>query len=174
MKKLISCILVVLLMVCGVVSASAVVSPLPTVQGNYIVIDSVAVPEEGGTITPSVIDPEKYDKESDETVTIVATPNDGYKFSNWEIVTGEFDIVEGDMTTSTIVILPKGDGNIRLNAVFVKADEDVVPPTTKPVYPPTDDDKSPTTGQPVFVYSAVVVAILAAGFAAVVLKKKAY
>ncbi len=175
MKKAISLLIAVLLMVCGIVSVSAEISPTASVVDTKIIIDAVAVPEEGGTATPGIDDPVEYIVGSDGTVTLIASTNDGFKFSHWEFITGEFDIVEGSLTSSTIVILPKGDTNIRAYAYFIDADssDPVTEPESKPPYTTPDDDKSPTTGDitPVFFVAGAVVMML--GVAVIALKKKA-
>ena len=175
MKKAISLLIAVLLLVCGVVSVSAEVSPTASVVDTKITIDAVVVPDNAGAVTPNINNPVEYIVGSDGTVTLIATANDGFKFSHWEFVTGEFEIIEGSLTTSTIVILPKGDTNIRAYANFADADstDPVTEPESKPVYTTPDDDKSPTTGDitPVFFAAGAVVMML--GVAVIALKKKA-
>lgn len=175
MKKAISLLIAVLLMVCGIVSVSAEISPTASVVDTKIIIDAIPVPGHAGTCTPDIENPYEYIVGSDGTVTLQANANDGFKFTHWEFVTGEFDIVEGSLTTSTIVILPKGDTNIRAYAYFVEADASVpsTEPESKPPVKPDDDNKSPTTGDitPVFFVAGAVVLML--GVAIVALKKKA-
>ncbi|MBR3987928.1 MAG: LPXTG cell wall anchor domain-containing protein [Clostridia bacterium] len=175
MKKAISLLIAVLLMVCGIVSVSAEISPTASVVDTKITIDAIAVPEEGGTVTPSIKNPVEYIVGSDGTVTLIASSNDGFKFTHWEFITGEFDIIEGSLTSSTIVILPKGDTNIRAYAHFASEDASLpsTEPATKVPYEPDDDDKSPTTGDftPVFFAAGAVVMML--GVAVLALKKKA-
>lgn len=175
MKKAISLLIAVLLMVCGIVSVSAEVSPTASVVDTKITIDAIPVPEEGGTATPGIDNPVEYIVGSDGTVTLIAKQNDGFKFTHWEFITGEFDIIEGSLTSSTIVILPKGDTNLRAYAYFVDADssEPITEPESKPPYTTPDDDKSPTTGDltPVFFACGAVVMML--GVAVIYFKKKA-
>lgn len=175
MKKVVSLLIAVLLLACAVVSVSAEVSPTaPTIVKDKITIDAVVVPDNAGTVTPSIDEPFEFEVNSDGTVKLVASSMEGFKFSHWEFITGDFDIIEGSLTSSVIVIQPKGDANVRAEAHFVKADDTtpVTEPDSKPAVTPDDGDKSPTTGDvtPVVVVSAVV---LMAALAAVVLKKKA-
>ena len=173
MKKTISLLIAVLLMVCGVVSVSAEISPTASVVDKTIIIDAITVPDNAGTVNHDIKNPVEYIVGSDGTVTLIASTNDGFKFSHWEFITGEFDIIEGSLTSSTIVILPKGDSNIRAYSYFVPEDADVTEPQSKPQVKPDDDNKSPTTGDvtPVFFVAGAVVMML--GFAVIALKKKA-
>lgn len=174
MKKIVSLLIAVLLCVCAVVSVSAEVSPTaPTIVDKTITVDAIAVPDNGGSVTPGVGEPIEYVIGSDGTVTLVASSMEGFKFSHWSFISGEFDIIEGSLTTSTIVILPKGDANIRAYANFVEEDAEVTEPDSQPVVKPDDSTQSPTTGQPVVAYAVVSAVVLMLGFAVVALKKKA-
>ena len=173
MKKTIALLIAVMLMVCGVVSVSAEVSPTASVVDTKITIDAIVVPDNAGTVNPDIKNPIEYIVGSDGTVTLIASTNDGFKFSHWEFITGEFDIVEGSLTSSTIVILPKGDANIRAYANFVEEDVDVTEPATKEPVKPDDDDKSPTTGDFTPVYFALGAVVMMLGVAVIALKKKA-
>lgn len=53
-----------------------------------------------------------------EEVTFTATPKGNNKFSHW-VIKGDYTIVKGDLQTSPITIIPKGD--ISVTAVFVDA-----------------------------------------------------
>ena len=173
MKKTIALLIAVLLMVCGVVSVSAEISPTASVVDTKITIDAIVVPDNAGTVNPDIKNPIEYIVGSDGTVTLIASTNDGFKFSHWEFSTGEFDIIEGSLTSSTIVILPKGDTNIRAYANFVEEDVDVTEPATKEPVKPDDGNESPHTGDltPAFAVAGAVVVML--GFAVIALKKKA-
>ena len=97
--------------------------------------------------------------EEGDTSKLVAKPDDGSKFIGWEI-TGEYEIVEGSLTSEVIVIRAKGT---------VKAVAKFQPTDTKK----DDGPVSPTTGyttQIVVVAMAVVLTISAA--AVVVLGKR--
>lgn len=172
MKKVISCLIAVALMLCAVASVSAEISPDASIVNKYIVVDAIPVGENSGQTVPSVSDPIKVETNSDETVTLTATPKDGYKFSHWEFITGEFEIVEGDLNTPVIVIRPTGEDNIRAYAHFVSEDEEVTTPTSKPVYTPSDDPESPKTGDAVATYVAGGSVLAIALVAVFVLKKR--
>ncbi|MBQ8572576.1 MAG: hypothetical protein IJ451_03830 [Ruminococcus sp.] len=172
MKKFVSLLIAVLLLVCGVASVSAEVSPTASVVDTKITIDAVVVPDNAGSATPSIDNPFEYVVGSDGTVTLQASTNDGFKFSHWEFITGEFDIIEGSLTSSTIVILPKGDTNIRAYAHFAEEGADVTEPSSQTPQKPDDGDKSPTTGDVTPVVIAASAVMLMLGIA-VILKKKA-
>lgn len=175
MKKAISLLIAVLLMVCGVVSVAAESSPTASVVDTTIIIDAVVVPEDAGSVNHDVKNPVEYIVGSDGTVTLIASTNDGFKFSHWEFITGEFDIIEGSLTSPTIVILPKGDANIRAEANFVSEDATIpsTEPDTKVPFDPDDDDKSPTTGDVTPVFFVAGAALMMLGVAVIALKKKA-
>ena len=173
MKKVVSLLIAVLLMACAVVSVSAEISPTAPIVDKTITIDAIAVPDNAGTVIPGVDAPVEYIVGSDGTVKLVASSMDGFKFTHWEFVTGEFDIVEGSLTSSTIVILPKGDSDIHAYAHFDKEDADVTEPTSKPAVKPDDDNKAPTTGEPVVLSAVASAVVLMLGFAVVAMKKKA-
>lgn len=173
MKKAISLLIAVLLMVCGVVSVAAENSPTASVVDTTIIIDAVVVPEDAGSVNHDVKNPVEYIVGSDGTVTLIASTNDGFKFSHWEFITGEFDIIEGSLTSPTLVILPKGDANIRAEANFVKEGADITEPESKPQVTPDDDDKSPTTGDVTPVFFVAGAALMMLGVAVIALKKKA-
>lgn len=174
MKKIISLLIAVLVMACGVLSVSAEISPTAPIEDKYITIDAVVVPDNAGSVTPNIDNPFEYEIGTDGTVTLVATFFDGYKFSHWEFISGEFEIVGGSLTSSTIVILPKGDVNIRAYAHFAEEDADITEPTTGVIAPPDDGKTSPTTGDSTIVYAVMGATVLMLGFAVVALKKKAH
>lgn len=177
MKKVLSLIFALLLMICTMASVAAEVSPTVPNPDNEIIIDAIPVPGEGGATTPDINNPGKVDISKGETVTLTATPSKGYKFSHWEFsYGGEFEIVEGSLSTPVIVIKPTGGDKIRAEAHFVKEDETVAPPSSTPVKPlPTDptspitgsDNSSAVTGSVI----AIVITMMAIG-AVVILKKK--
>ena len=175
MKKVLALLIAVLVMACAVVSVSAEVSPTAPVEDDIISIDAVVVPEGAGTCTPDIENPFEYVVGSDGKVTLTASSMDGFKFSHWEFITGDFDIVEGSLTSSTIVIVPKpGSSNIRAEANFIEegASEPTIP-DSQPITPPDDDNKSPVTGDATALYTIGVAVVLMLGFTVVVLKKKA-
>lgn len=171
MKRVVSIIVALLLMICAVASVSAEVSPTASTPKDHIIIDAIPVPDIGGNATPDINNPGKVDIESGETITLTATPKDGYKFSHWEFAFGEFDIVSGTITSTTIVIKPTGSSDVRAYAHFVKEDVDVTIPSSGTVPTPDDDDKSPTTGE----NSGVIVAcasMITVALAVVIFMKK--
>ena len=177
MKKILALIFAVALMLCAVVSVSAEVSPDPTDPKKEIIVDSIPVPADAGVTTPDINNPARVEVGSGKTVTLTATPNAGYKFSHWEVVFGEFDIVTGDYTTSDIVIKPTGTTNVRLAAYFVMEGTDITDPPSKPVETLPQDPTSPVTGVGTTSEAASTVVIAASVMAmvviaAVVLKKK--
>ncbi len=177
MKKALSIIFALVLMCCAVASVSAEISPTASAPQNTIIIDAISVPNEGGSTTPDINNPGKVEISSGEVITLTATPSKGYKFSHWEFIFGEFEIIEGDLTTPTIVIKPTGTSNIRAEAHFVKIDEPVTAPSSKPVTTLPQDSTSPITGATnnstdTAVLFAMGAVVLMAAAAVVVLKKK--
>lgn len=175
MKKILALLIAVLVMAFSVFCVSAEISPTAPITGDEIIIDAVVVPEGAGTVTPDIENPFEYIVGSDGKVTLSASSMDGFKFSHWEFITGDFDIIEGSLTSATIVIMPRpGSSNIRAEANFVKegASEPTIP-DSKPITPPDDDDKSPTTGDTTAIYAIGAAVVLMIGFTVVVLKKKA-
>jgi len=175
MKKVIVLLIAMLLMVCGIASVSAEVSPTASVVDTKITIDAVVVPDNAGTATPSIDEPFEYVVGSDGTVTLIASSNEGFKFVRWEFITGEFDIIEGSLTSSTIVILPKGDSNIRAYAHFAEEDASIpaTEPDSKPAVKPDPGTQSPTTGDVTPVFFVLGAVVLMLGVAVIALKKKA-
>ncbi len=173
MKKVLSLLVVIALMICGIATVSAEISPGATVPDGYIKVDVIPYPEGTGDAD---CDEKGYIKiDSGEQVTITATAKPGYKFSHWEFITGQYTIVDGKITDSVMVIEPEGDQSLLIYAHFVEEGADVTEPTEKPSLPVDDDDKSPTTGETtnsaIYVASSVVV-LLGAFVAVVALRKK--
>ncbi|MGN0452300.1 MAG: NPXTG-anchored protein [Ruminococcus sp.] len=167
MKRLFACVVALALVFCAAVSVSAEVSPTATTGSDSLIVDVIPYPPEFGDATGGDIDVQPGD-----LVTLIATPKDGYKFVYWDFAYGEFEIVEGDLTTPTIVIKPTGDSDVKAYAHFAKIDSDVTVPSSKPVYPQNPDDQSPTTGSPVAVCAVVGSMILVSLAAAIIFKKK--
>ncbi len=177
MKKVLSIIFALVLMCCAVASVSAEISPTASVPKDTIIIDAIPVPGEAGSTTPDINNPGKIEISSGEVVTLTATPSKGYKFSHWEFIFGEFEIIEGDLTTPTIVIKPTGSSNIRAEAHFVKEGVDPTAPSSKPVTTLPPDSTSPITGtanngSDTAVILAMSAMILVSVATVVVLKKK--
>lgn len=178
MKKVLSIIFALVLMCCAVASVSAEISPTASVPKDIIIVDAIPVPGEAGNATPGINNPGKVEINSGEVVTLTATPSKGYKFSHWEFIFGEFEIIEGDLTTPTIVIRPTGSSNIRAEAHFVKIEEVVTAPSSKPGSTLSPDSTSPITGaanntSDTAVILAMGAMILVSVATVVVLKKKA-
>ena len=176
MKKVLSILFAVLLMCCAAVSVSANPSPTPPPVLDYLIVDAIPVPKEAGTATPEITNPETVLVGSGELVTLTATPFEGYKFSHWKFIYGDYEIVEGTLTTSVVIIRPTGSSDIRAEAYFVKEDEPItIPPTesvptlpTDPVSPPTGADTS------AIITVAAVASITTMAVVAVVLLKKKF
>ncbi|MBQ9742197.1 MAG: LPXTG cell wall anchor domain-containing protein [Ruminococcus sp.] len=172
MKKIISCLIAIAMIFCVTLSVSAEISPSASEGNKYIKVDAVPVPDSAGTATPGIDSPAQVEINSDETVTLTAKPIDGYKFSHWKFITGEFEIIEGDLNSSTIVIKPTGDTNVRAEAYFVPEDEDVTPATTAIITPPDDGNKAPTTGDAATTMAVSASVVLVAIAALVIFKKR--
>lgn len=172
MKRVISILVALVLMCCAVASVSAEISPTASTADDQIIVDAIPVPDIAGNATPDINNPGKVQVDSGEVVTLTATPKEGYKFSHWEFVYGEFDIIEGSTTTSTVVIKPTGTGDVRAYAHFVEEGVDVTPPTTGVVSPPDDGSTSPTTGDTSVVYISTATMLVALIAVAVVIKRK--
>ena len=93
----------------------------------YWIIDTDVI-EGNGNTTPPVSDPAKVEQGSGDTVTIIATPDEGYEFVGWEI-DGDYTLPEGgSLSDPTLVIKP--DSDVHAHAKFrPKA-------TTAPTEPP--------------------------------------
>jgi len=177
MKRVISILVALLLMCCAVASVSAEISPTASTAKDQIIVDAIPVPDIAGNATPDINNPGKVQINSGEVITLTATPKEGYKFSHWEFAFGEFDIIEGSTTTSTIVIKPKGDSDVRAYAHFIKEDEEPSVPSSGTVPQPDTGATSPTTGETLVSNNSVVYITCAVMFVAlvamaVVLKKE--
>lgn len=107
-----------------------------------------------GTIT---IDPTKIAKGTDGTVTLTAV--DGKDtFARW-ILACEYEIVEGSLTSRTLVIKPLTD--VHVTAEFTANGE----PATEPAK--TDSNTSPKTGDPTFMIITMIMLAMALGTVAV-------
>lgn len=178
MKKILALVFALLMMCCAVLSVSAEISPTASSPKDHIIIDAIPVPGEAGNTTPDINNPGKVEVESGEEVTLTATPSKGYKFSHWEFIFGDFEIVKGDLTTPVIVIRPTGSSNVRAEAHFVKKGETVTDPSSKPVPTLPDENTSPVTGEKATndtnpaLFLAMGAMVIMAVTAVVILKKK--
>ena len=128
--------------------------------------------DEGGSVSCS---PEAA--ATGETVTIFATPDDGYEFDYWEVASGGIELVDAQAATTTFVM-----GNAQPHAVahFKKVADPTPAPDQKPAAPaspvtPERDDSGvkaakksgdtavPKTGDP----SADIAPLALAGAAAI-------
>ncbi len=118
----------------------AVFAAKPTQRVNVSVKDG-----EGGT---AIADPsEAY---AGQTVTVKATPADGYTFAGWEVRSGDVKLADASAAETTFVM---GDSEVQLVAVFKKNASPVpAAPTTKPSndgkQKPSDTKKDAETGMP--------------------------
>lgn len=147
MKRVVSIIVALLLMICAVASVSAEISPTASTAKDNLIVDAIPVPDIGGDATPDINNPGKVEVNSGEHVTLTATPQNGYKFTHWEFAYGEFEIISGTITSTTIVIKPTGSSDVRAYAYFVKEGEDVTIPSSGTVPVPGDEPTSPVTGE---------------------------
>ena len=84
---------------------------------QYWIVDADVIEGEG-TATPPVDNPVKVEQGSGDTVTLTATPAEGYEFIGWDI-DGEFTRPEGgSLTDPTLVIQPNSD--VHAHAKFKK------------------------------------------------------
>ena len=66
MKKVVSMLIAVLLLACAVVSVSAEISPTaPTIVKDTIIVDAIVVPDNAGSVEPSIDNPFEYEVNSD-------------------------------------------------------------------------------------------------------------
>lgn len=173
MKRLITCLIALALIVCAVVSVSAEVSPTATaVQPPTNIIDINPVTDDPNIPWPPVDNPVQVIVNDDNTITLIASSKDGYKFSHWEFISGNFEFVEGDYTSSVIVIRPTTTDSIKVNAHFTNDEATVTTPTSGTVYPPSDEPTSPVTGDAVAICGASLAVVSLAIVALVIFKKK--
>ncbi len=108
-------------------------------EKDYLNVYAKAVPEEYGDATA---DPGRIKKNTDGTSTLTAVEENGGVFQEW-VITGEYDIVSGDLKSKVLVIRPYTD--VYATAYFTK-------PGETPTEPAKPDDKggntSPKTGYP--------------------------
>lgn len=127
-----------------------------SVEEDYLNVFTITVGDGVASCTPS-----KVQKGSGDTVTLVAEDRTE-EFLHWEFAC-KYDIVQGSLTTKTIVIRPYTD--IHVTAVFNedgKKDDGKKDNTNK-------SDTSPKTGDPLYVVMTLMV--MALGAAVVATKK---
>lgn len=173
MKRLITCLIALALMVCAVVSVSAEVSPTASVvKPPADIIDIHPVVDDTDTDWSPIEDPVQVIVNDDGTITLISSSKDGYKFSHWDFISGSFEFVEGDYTTPIIVIRPTSTDGIKVNVHFTDDEATITRPTQSTVYPPSDDNTSPVTGDAVAVYGVAFAVVSLAVVALVIAKKK--
>lgn len=97
MKKLLSVVMALVLVLAIPFAASAVQSPTGTVKYSVIVLTS---DKDAGSASKNVSD--------DGSVTLTAAPNSAHKFTGWEI-SGKYTLKSGSLNDATIVIAPTSD-----------------------------------------------------------------
>ncbi len=170
MKKVLSIVAILAILLCGMVTVSAERSPGGTIPPGYIVVDVIPFPGDAGDATSS--EDGYIEVDSGEQVTITATAKPGYKFSHWEFITGQYTIVDGKLTDPVMVIEPEGEESLKIYAHFVKEGEDVTAPTEKPSLPGDNDPQSPTTGDTLVPFIVFSVAAIFTAFAVVVVLRR--
>ena len=167
MKKRICALIAVALLVFSSVTVMAANSP---VAPNYheITVNGQTVGKNGATsivVNGGKISISSGVIEEGKEVTLTANPDKNNKFSKW-IIDGDYEIVSGSLTSSTITIIPKSD--IDVNAEFVDADgNELTEETTEK--PGNDSPVSPKTGAAT---GALMITLLASGAVAIKSKKK--
>lgn len=149
MKKILAVLFAVLLI--SVSSVAALAAPSPTAPVIYNVTVEA---QQGGSVHSSVETVQQGDQ-----VILTATVDDGYIFTTWNI-SGEYEIVEGSLSSERIVVRP--DSDIHATAGFKAASADVpTSPTEGPAPGPGNDSPtSPQTGYDGFVFAGLSVLLL--------------
>lgn len=153
MKKVLSVLLVVLMLTAVFAVAAAATDneyPSPSDRDYFVVEVNV---DGNGTGTVDNPTPPKGD-----TVKLVAKPGDGAEFKGWTFE-GEFEWVEGDANSLTIVIRPKED--LKFIAHFTEGKKD-------------SGKTSPTTGYNTASVIAAMAVVLTISAAVVVVNGKRY
>ena len=168
MKKRVCALIAVALLIFSSVTVMAANSPVApdyyeiTVGGQTVGKNGATnIVTNGGKISISsgVI-------EAGKQVTLTAKADKNNKFSKW-LINGDYEIVSGSLTDSSITIIPKG--NIDIDAEFVTSEGEPVTeePTTKK--PDNDSPVSPKTGAAT---GAIMITLLASGAVAIASRKK--
>lgn len=92
-------------------------------------------------------DPKKVKKNSDGTITLTASGINGGVFNVWTL-SGDYDIVSGDLNSETLVIRPYTD--VYAVAYFTKPGETPTEPGKSGETPDNGPKSSPKTGYPLF------------------------
>lgn len=157
MKRIITTALAIVMLVSVFAFAVSAATSFPSPgEKDYFTVVAKVKDDKGGT---AKADPATV--EDGETSKITAKADAGYKFDGWTF-TGEFDWIEGDANSETIVIRPKSD------VVFVATFEGEGGPGKDP------DQQSPVTGYDLSATLAVMAVVLVASAAVVVYTGKRY
>lgn len=147
MKKFLSVLMVVAMLFAIAIPVAAEISPGPKPEHD---VDAGVVPEDGGEVNEII--------NGDGTITLIVKPDDKHTFVKWEIE-GEYEIISGSLTDTTITIKPVTD--VKADAVLNKNTATDDKPTPKPPQGST----SPSTGvTPVLCAVAMVVSMAGAGY----------
>lgn len=105
---------------------------------------------------------------SDGTVTLAVSAEEAATFTKW-VLKGDYEIVSGSLTDTTITIKPKAD-NVVVDTEFKTAETTTAAEeTTVPSDAPADDNgsgTSPETGAPVAAVAVTLAVALGAAFVA--------
>lgn len=150
MKKFLVVFTAIAMLLISTVTAFAAESPTAPVH-NKVVVDA----DKGGTANSDVTIIQKGDE-----VTLIAKPDDGYGFNGWEI-DGDYEIVSGDLNSTTLVIRAKSD--IHAKAAFKStSSSSSSSSSSKPVSSgtssqgkPNNSDTSPVTGSESVVFFGI-------------------
>lgn len=146
MKKLVA--ILVAFVLATSFSVVSLAAQSPTGETKYTVTVSSNV---GGSNKANY----KMVRNSNGTVTLTAV-NTTAAFLKWEVVSGNYELVSGSLTSKKIVVRPLSDLKIKLHYKSEKAD--------KPVVKPTDpSNKSPKTGNNIPVVAVGILAVAALG-----------
>ena len=158
MKKILSVVFAVMMLVLTAVPAMALVSPEATYKYNVVVI-----PTEGGDGSYEFTT--EIDENGEQHVHIKPLPNPGYTFDHWEI-DGPFT-TEDKFTKSEMNLIITGD--ITVTPYYVKDGSSQVATGT---VNKDESPKSPQTGSnDVLPYAVMALSVLACGAAVVMLVK---
>ena len=154
MKKVLSVLMAVLMLsaIFAVAVSAETENPSPEPTKYYTI---TVIIKGNGTATA---DPSSV--EEGGTTKLVANPDPGSKFIGWTIE-GDYEIVEGSLTSPTLVIRPKGDVKVTANFEPTSTGKDTGP-------------KSPTTGYNTQAVIALMAVVLTVSAAVVVVLGKRY
>jgi len=162
MKKLITVALVIVMIFSLSVTVFAADYDSPQPKETYSIAVSYSPADGSLGVASSDKNQVTIDSE-DGKVILTATVKDG-KFNRWDIK-GEYEIVEGSLTSPKLVIIPKSD--ISANAIFEKDGKPATPDS--PSSSSDSGSTSPKTGDPL--YLIIGFAVLALGVGAFAIKK---